>query len=177
MVVVVGRGVQRNDIDGAQVTGGCSGRGTDTPSLFRNSGEVAELHQCNATTRFRPQRRHLIILRVDLLDINISYSGTMTDRAAKRLRRLSTEYDDSEENTEWHNSRYVADIPSRLVAPSFIAPRARGEAARHKAATVDSSKQSAAEGPATGQCHDGSPPLCATRAVNPCARKQKERAS
>lgn len=171
MVLVVGRGVQRIDISLMD-----SGRGTDTLSLFRNSGEVAEL-QCNATTRFRPQRRHLIFLRVDLLDINISYSGTMTDRAAKRLRRLSTEYDDSEENTEWNNSRYVADIPSRLVAPSFIAPRARGEAARHKAATVDSSKQSAAEGPATGQCHDGSPPLCATRAVNPCARKQKERAS
>ena len=131
MVVVVGRGVQRNDIDGAQVTGGCSGRGTDTLSLFRNSGEVAEL-QCNATTRFRPQRRHLIFLRVHLLDINISYSGNMTDRAAKRLRRLSTEYDDSEENTEWNNSRYVADIPSRLVAPSFIAPRARGEAARRR---------------------------------------------
>lgn len=171
MVLVVGRGVQRIDISLMD-----SGRGTDTLSLFRNSGEVAEL-QCNATTRFRPQRRHLIFLRVDLLDINISYPGTMTDRAAKRLRRLSTEYDDSEENTEWNNSRYVADIPSRLVAPSFIAPRARGEAARHKAATVDSSKQSAAEGPATGQCHDGSPPLCATRAVNPCARKQKERAS
>lgn len=171
MVLVVGRGVQRIDISLMD-----SGRGTDTLSLFRNSGEVAEL-QCNATTRFRPQRRHLIFLRVHLLDINISYSGTMTDRAAKRLRRLSTEYDDSEENTEWNNSRYVADIPSRLVAPSFIAPRARGEAARHKAATVDSSKQSAAEGPATGQCHDGSPPLCATRAVNPCARKQKERAS
>jgi hypothetical protein len=113
--------VQRIHIDG-----GCSGRGTDTLSLFRNSGEVAEL-QCNATTRFSPQRRHLIFLRVHLLDINISYSGTMTDRAAKRLRRLSTEYDDSEENTEWNNSRYVADIPSRLVAPSFIAPRARGE--------------------------------------------------
>lgn len=171
MVLVVGRGVQRIDISLMD-----SGRGTDTLSLFRNSGEVAEL-QCNATTRFRPQRRHLIFLRVHLLDINISYSGTMTDRAAKRLRRLSTEYDDSEENTEWNNSRYVADIPSRLVAPSFLAPRARGEAARHKAATVDSSKQSAAEGPATGQCHDGSPPLCATRAVNPCARKQKERAS
>lgn len=171
MVLVVGRGVQRIDISLMD-----SGRGTDTLSLFRNSGEVAEL-QCNATTCFRPQRRHLIFLRVHLLDINISYSGNMTDRAAKRLRRLSTEYDDSEENTEWNNSRYVADIPSRLVAPSFIAPRARGEAARHKAATVDSSKQSAAEGPATGQCHDGSPPLCATRAVNPCARKQKERAS
>jgi hypothetical protein len=83
--------------------------------------------QCNATTRFRPQRRHLIFLRVHLLAINISYSGTMTDRAAKRLRRLSTEYDNSEENTEWNNSRYVADIPSRLVTPSFIAPRARGE--------------------------------------------------
>ena len=86
-----------------------------------------ESSRCNAATRFRPQRRHLVLLRVHLFDIDISYSGTMTDRAAKRVRRLSTEYDDSEENTEWNNSRYVADIPSRLVAPSFIAPRARGE--------------------------------------------------
>lgn len=49
----------------------------------------------------------------------------MTDRATKRLRRLSTEYEDSEDNNEWNNSRYVADIPStvRDSAPSF-APRA-----------------------------------------------------
>jgi hypothetical protein len=55
----------------------------------------------------------------------IAHSKTMTDRATKRLRRLSTEYEDSEDNNEWNNSRYVADVPStaRDSAPS-LAPRA-----------------------------------------------------
>lgn len=42
MILVVG--VQR--IDGA---GGCSGRGTDTLSLFRNSGEAAAARAPDAT--------------------------------------------------------------------------------------------------------------------------------
>jgi hypothetical protein len=33
----------------------------------------------------------------------------MTDRAAKRMRRLSTEYDESEEERMDGNNRYVAD--------------------------------------------------------------------
>ena len=92
----------------------------------------------------------------------------MTDRAAKRLRRLSTEYEDSEDNVEWNNSRYVADIPS--TARSFALPLRQGPCSEHKAFTFESwgaSSQSAAGNSATGQCHDLSP-LCATR-VNPCA--------
>jgi hypothetical protein len=55
----------------------------------------------------------------------VAHPKTMTDRATKRLRRLSTEYEESEDNNEWNNSRYVADIPStaRNSAP-FFAPRA-----------------------------------------------------
>ncbi|KAF3037754.1 hypothetical protein E8E11_004019 [Didymella keratinophila] len=45
----------------------------------------------------------------------------MTDRATKRLRRLSTEYEDSEDNNE-HGARFCAFL------------RAKGSAARHKAA-------------------------------------------
>lgn len=114
----------------------------------------------------------------------------MTDRAAKRLRRVSTEYDDSEDTMEWNNSRYVADPQHRARRRAFL--RARGRTARHQAAAVGASKQ---QTPADGQQADGRrqtadskqsaagarplqqaqanaprpPPLCATRAVNPCA--------
>jgi hypothetical protein len=92
----------------------------------------------------------------------VAHSKTMTDRATKRLRRLSTEYEESEDNNEWNNSRYVADIPStaRNSAP-FFAPRA----ARHKAANWSERKQSAAGSSVTSECHDRSPPRCATCAV------------
>lgn len=69
----------------------------------------------------------------------------MTDRPAKRLRRLSTEYDDAEDINEWNNSRYVAGLASteRGGAPSFAVGPAQ-LTARHKAAGVGASRQSAA---------------------------------
>ncbi|OSS50456.1 hypothetical protein B5807_04754 [Epicoccum nigrum] len=72
----------------------------------------------------------------------------MTDRTAKRLRRLSTEYDDSEENTEWNNSsaptasstRPRRGTAGRSDAPSAVIQRSSPEETRQSLSlTVKSS--------------------------------------
>ncbi|KAJ4358959.1 hypothetical protein N0V95_002575 [Ascochyta clinopodiicola] len=60
----------------------------------------------------------------------------MTDRAAKRLRRLSTEYDDSEDNVEWNNSSAPTASSTR--------PR-RGTANRHDAPSATIQRSSPEE--------------------------------
>ncbi|KAL1599988.1 hypothetical protein SLS59_006061 [Nothophoma quercina] len=60
----------------------------------------------------------------------------MTDRAAKRLRRLSTEYEDSEDNVEWNNSSAPTASSTR--------PR-RGTANRHDAPSATIQRSSAEE--------------------------------
>lgn len=113
-----------------------------------------------------------IFNRLHLPTSTIAQPQIMADRANKRLRRLSTEYEDSEDNNEWNNSRYVADIPS--TARDSAPFRAKGSAARHKAANWSESKQSAAGSSVTSQCYDRSPPCRATCAVILTRNQQKE---
>lgn len=141
-------------------------RGTDAPFLFQISGEDDWSFRCLATTRFEPQRRHSNLDFAPPLIVNLAHPAAMTDRAAKRLRRLSTGYDDSEDNVEWKHSRYVACIPSNRRQERR--PLRQGSCSETQAASWGASKQPAAGSSASSQCHDLSPPPCATR-VNPCA--------
>lgn len=100
---------------------------------FEILGKTTGASDASQQRTLHPNDVTRILYHLHSLILTVGHPPAMTDRAAKRLRRLSTEYEDSEDNVEWNNSRYVADIPS--TARSFALPSRQGPCSEHKGAT------------------------------------------